>query len=190
MDSRDAEIVAPADTAEELSELWRERARILAEVPAAEETGEKLAVLSFQLGEEIYGVELKSLSETRRSVPIRRLPGAPRHLLGAANLRGELVPVVDLCPILGLPQREMGPVLPCLLILAQQRDKLALAVDRTKEIVTFPAKEIQPPPLSLDPDRAIFVRGEILVDHRPLILLDVEKITADPRIAGQAHEGL
>lgn len=190
MDSRDAEIVAPADTAKELSELWRERARILAEVPPAEETGEQLAVLAFQLGEETYGLELKCLSETRRSVPVRRLPGGPRHLLGAANLRGELVPVVDLCPILGLPQREVGAVLPCLLILAQQRDKLALAVDYTREIVTFPAKDIQPPPLSLDPHRAMFVRGEILVDRRPLILLDVEKITADPRLAGQTDEGL
>ena len=190
MDSRDAEIVTPPGLADELSELWRERARILAEVPPVEETGEQLAVLSFQLGEELYGVELKCLSETRRSVRVRRLPGAPRHLLGAANLRGELVPVVDLCPVLGLPQREMGPVLPCLLILAQQRDKLALAVDRTKEIVAFPAKDIQPPPLSLDPDRALFVRGEILVDQRLLILLDIEKIAADPRVAGQTHEGL
>ena len=190
MNSRDAEIVTPADAAEELRKLWRERARILAEVPPLEETGEKLAVLSFQLGEETYGVELRCLAETRRSVPVRRLPGAPRHLLGAANLRGELVPVVDLCPILGLRQREMGPVLPCLLILAQQRDKLALAVDRTKEIVAFPAKDIQPPPLSLDPDRASFVRGEILVNHRPLILLEIEKIAADPRVAGQTYEGL
>ena len=71
-----------------LQELFQERAKVLREVPLAEEAGEKISILSFQLGEEVYGVELRDLTETRQSVPLRLLPSAPPHLAGIVNLRG------------------------------------------------------------------------------------------------------
>jgi len=174
---------------EEFAELLRERARILSEVPAQEESGEKISALSFVLSGELYGIELKYLAETRQSTPLRRLPLAPPHLAGLMNLRGELVPVVDLGPIVGLGQRETAQTLAAVLVLSLQGSKLALAVDHAEDILTFPARELQPPPLSLEPERALFIRGEYLFDRRLLSLLDVEKIVADPRIAGQGREG-
>jgi purine-binding chemotaxis protein CheW len=174
---------------EDLREIFRERARILSEVPAPEESGEKISALSFVLGGELYGVELKYLAETRQSTPLRRLPSAPPHLAGLMNLRGELVPVVDLGPVVGLGQREMATTLPAVLVLSLQGSKLALAVERAQDILTFPAKELQPPPLSLEPERALFIRGEYLFDRRLLSLLDVEKIVADPRFAERGREG-
>lgn len=171
-----------------LQEILRERARILSEVPAPEESGEKISILSFQLGEELYGIELHYLTEMRQSVPLRRIPCAPAHLVGIINLRGELLPVVDFCPILGLPQRELAKIVPALLVLSFRGDKPALVVDRAQDILTFPLKELKPPPLSLDPERAIFIKGELLVENRPLSLLDVEKVLQDPRLAEKKTE--
>lgn len=171
---------------EDLRALFRERARILSEVPAPEESGEKISALSFELGGELYGIELKHLAETRRGTPLRRLPCAPPHLAGVMNLRGELVPVIDLGPIVGLGQKEIPATLSAVLVLSVQASKLALAVDRVKDIVTFAAKELQPPPLSLELERAIFIRGEYLIDRLALSLLDMEKIVADSRFAGPA----
>ncbi len=169
---------------ESLQEILRQRSRILSEIPTQEESGEKISILSFQLGEELYGVELKYLTETRQSVPLRHIPCAPSHLVGIINLRGELLPVVDLHPILGLPQQQLRKVVPALLILLLKGNKLAFAVSRAKDILTFPTKEINPPPISLDPEHALFVRGELIVNNRPLSLLDVERLLQDPRFLG------
>lgn len=170
-----------------LQELFQERAKVLREVPLAEEAGEKISILSFQLGEEVYGVELKDLTETRQSVPLRLLPSAPPHLAGIVNLRGELLPVIDLCPILGLPPQELNKTIPALLILSLKENKFAFAVDRAKDILTLPLKEIHPAPLSLDPDQAVFIRGEFLADNRLISLLDMEKLLQDQRFFGVAH---
>lgn len=170
---------------EKLREILQERARILSEIPTPEESGEKISLLSFQLGEELYGIALHYLIETRQSVPLRHLPCAPSHLVGIINLRGELVPVVDLCPILGLPQREVPKIVPALLIASLKKTKCAFMVDRPKDILTVPAKEIHPPPLSLEPERALWIRGEILVENRPLSLLDVDRLLQDPRLFGE-----
>lgn len=164
-------------------EILRERARILSEVPTAEESREKISILSFQLGDELYGIELKCLAETRRSVPVRRLPSAPPHLVGIINLRGELLPVIDLCPILGLPQKELSKIIPTLLVLGLKENKWAFVVDLAQDILTFSTKEIMPPPLSLDSEHAVFIRGELLLGNRPLSLLNMERLQQDPRLA-------
>lgn len=170
---------------ESLQEILEERARILSEVPAAEDSGEKISILSFQLYEELYGVELGYLTETRQSVSIRHVPCAPSHLIGIINLRGELLPVVDLCPILGLPQQPPRKIIPALLVLSLRGNKLALVADQARDILTFPKKEIKPTPLSLEPERALFIRGELLVENRPISLLDVEKLLQDQRFTGE-----
>jgi purine-binding chemotaxis protein CheW len=189
----DNDVTGPVDGGEngrkDFTELLRQRARILSEVPAQEESGETISALSFVLSGELYGIELKYLAETRRSTPLRRLPSAPPHLAGLINLRGELVPVVDLGPIVGVGQREMAQTLAAVLVLSLEGSKLALAVDQAEDILTFPVRELQPPPLSLEPERALLIRGAYLFDRRLLSLLDVEKIVADPRFAGSGREG-
>lgn len=170
---------------ESLREILRERARTLSEAPAQEESGEKISILSFQLGEELYGIELGYLTETRQSVPLRHVPCAPSHLAGIMSLRGELLPAVNLRPILGLPQQEPPKIAPALLILSLKGNKLAVVVDQAKDILTFPVKELQPPPLSLEPERALLITGELLVKTRPLSLINVEKLFQEPRLAGE-----
>ncbi len=180
---------ADAESADEdLSELFRERARLLSEVPREDEPGERIVALSFELGEELYAIELKHLLEMRQATPLRRLPGVLPHLAGVMNLRGELLPVVDLRPMLGLAKTEIGGIVPAVLVLSFHGGKLAAAVDRARDILSFPAKELKPPPVSLDPERGAFIRGEYLTGGRLLSLLDVEKILTDSRFNADARE--
>ena len=171
-----------------LREILQERARILSEVPASEEKGGGISILSFQLGAELYGIELVYLTETRQSVPLRHVPCAPSHLAGIMSLRGELLPAVDLRPILGLPQQEPPKIAPALLILSLKGNKLAVVVDQAQDILTFPVKELRPPPLSLEPERALLITGELLVKARPLSLINVEKLFQEPRLAGETTQ--
>jgi len=90
--------------------------------------------------------------------------------------------VIDLCPILGLPQKEWNKIVPTLLVLGLKENKWAVVVDSARDILTFSTKEIMPPPLSLDPERAAFIRGELLLENRPLSLLDMERLQQDPRL--------
>lgn len=180
---------ADADSAgDDLTELFRERARMLSEVPQEEEPGERIAALSFELGEELYAIELKHLVEMRQATPLRRLPGVLPHLAGVMNLRGELLPVVDLRPMLGLGKTDIGSIVPAVLVLSFQGGKLAAAVDRARDILSFPARELQPPPVSLDPERGAFIRGEYLTAEGLLSLLDVEKILTDSRFNADTRE--
>ena len=171
--------------AESLREILRERAMVLSEIPAQEESGKKISVLSFCLAEELYGVELSHLTETRQSISLRHIPRGPSYLAGIVNLRGEFLPVIDLCPILGLAQQKFGKNIPALLILSLQGNKLALAAERAEDILTFPMKELKPPPISLEAERGLFIKGELLVNNRPLSLLDVEKLLQELRLAGE-----
>ena len=188
-DSKAAILMEDVQTGvESLREILRERARVLSEIPTPEESGEKISILSFQLGEELYGIELRYLAETRQFVPLRRIPRAPAHLLGVINLRGELLPVFDLCPILGLSQREPRKFVPALLVVSTKGNKLTFAVDQAKDILTFAAKDIHPTPLSLEPEQGLFLRGEVLFNNQPLSLLDIEKILSNPRFSGQINQ--
>jgi purine-binding chemotaxis protein CheW len=191
MENKDSIVVADEAemSADDLTELFRERARVLSEVPTQEEGGERIAALSFQLGDEVFGIELRYLLEMRQATSLRRLPGVVPHLAGVINLRGELLPVVDLRPVLGLGKSEVAAMLAGALVLSFRADKVAVAVDRARDILNFPASELKPPPMSLDPERAAFIRGEYLIEGRLITLLDAEKIFTDPRFAGESREG-
>jgi purine-binding chemotaxis protein CheW len=170
------------------SEILRQRARVLSQAPTPEEDGDKISVLSFSLAGELYGIELGYLTETRQSFALRHVPHAPSYLVGIVNLRGELLPVLDLCPLLGLPQQRWPNIVPALLILSLQRNKLGLAAQRAEDIVSCSLKELKPPPISLESEHAVLIKGEVLIKNRPLILLDVEKLVQDPRFAGEEKE--
>jgi purine-binding chemotaxis protein CheW len=169
------ETIETSLTDERLEEILRERARLLSEAPDAEEDRGKTSAIVFQLGEEFFGVELNQLLETRQPTPLRRIPCAPSYLAGLVNLRGEILPVIDLRPHLGLPAGESGDA-SSLLVLLHKDKKLALAVDRVKEILNIAPLDLKTPPLSLDASQAIFTRGEVVAENHIVTVLDIERI--------------
>lgn len=111
------------------SAILRQRAAELAQVPVKPEQEESLTILKFAISKELYGIEISFVKEVlAMSSRIIGIPGAPDHIVGILNIRGEIVPAVDMRKILGLdapPQTQTN----FLVVLLQGGIEFGLAVD-------------------------------------------------------------
>jgi purine-binding chemotaxis protein CheW len=131
--------------------------------------------LTFFLRREEFGLPILRSREIVRVGEITRIPEAPPHVRGVLNLRGRVVPVVELRTRLGL---EAAPLTPrSRVIVVEAHDRLfGLLVDRVSRIAKIPAPAIKPAPaqaLSAHPEH---VTGIAEMGGEPIILLDVDKL--------------
>lgn len=106
---------------------------------------EMLNVLVFYLSDERYAFPLEVVREIGRIGHITPLPGLPAAILGATGLRGEVLPVLDLRRLLGLPEKP--PTSESRLVIVRQEDTVAaMLADRVEDIVALPASALQAPP--------------------------------------------
>ena len=100
-----------------------------------------IQVLPFLLGEGLYGLELTQIQEVVDDVPVFYLPGAPAGVMGAINLHGRILPVLDLSLQFGF---EKGPRAKRMIIPTDQDCPIALAVDRVRSVLTVDSTLIKP----------------------------------------------
>ena len=135
--------------------------------------------LSFVVDEEEYGVDILRVQEIRGWQPTTRIPGVPGHIKGVLNLRGSVVPVIDLRLRFNLPELAYGPT--TVVIVLQVIDdrgghKMGLVVDAVSDVYTFEADRVQPPPDFGAQIGSVFLKGLVTMDHGMLILVDVDKL--------------
>lgn len=133
--------------------------------------------LSFRLGAEEYGIELLAVQEIRRLSEPTRLAGAPAHVRGVIELRGLMVPLVDLRLKLGLPARDDEATV--VIIVNLERGVVGMVVDAVNEVVELRPGQLRPAP-ALGAGGADFIEGLApLADaqgERLLIVADVERL--------------
>lgn len=131
--------------------------------------------LTFTLGTEEYGVEILKVQEIRGYDAVTRLPGAPDFIKGAINLRGTIVPVVDMRMKFGLP--EAGYDDTTVMIVLNVADRIVGAVvDSVSDVIRLETAQLRPTPdLGGAIDRK-FLTGLGVVDDRMLVLLDIERL--------------
>jgi purine-binding chemotaxis protein CheW len=136
----------------------------------AQAAGEKFIV--FFLDGELYAVSAAQVAEVVQMLAITPLPSVPEWLLGIANLRGEIISVVDL-PKLWNKKPSQNPAKSKLIVLRGQspNSSIALTVDKLSEIITLSLDEIQFPEESIP-----FVFGKASHKSNPLSLIDTEKL--------------
>lgn len=136
-------------------------------------------VLTFNLGPEIYGVEVLRVHEIRGWSPVTRLPHAPSHVLGVLNLRGSVVPIVDLRMRFGLPQVEFTP-LTVIVVLSVQgpsgRRDVGLVVDGVSDVIDLDASQLRAAPGDEAGAGGDVIEALATVENRMLILLDVDAL--------------
>jgi len=116
-----------------IDEVYRRRARQLAERPAADVVSTTFGVLVFGLGAERYGLELSALSEVLPYRGCTEVPGTPAALLGVMNVRGDIRAVADLRRILELAPGETGAA--GYVVMVRQQDRvIGLRVDTLEEV--------------------------------------------------------
>ena len=135
--------------------------------------------LNFALGENRCGVQILSVQEIIGRAIVTKVPKSPDYLKGVINLRGKIIPVVDLRTRLGLPEKEYDDRT-CFIVvrvnLADRDVSIAVVVDTVLEVVNFKAEQIQPTPdygSSVD-TRIILGMGKLQNDV--VILFDIEKV--------------
>jgi len=140
--------------------------------------GEKY--IAFLLGEEFYAVSTKKVIEVTSSLAIALLPNAPAWLLGIANLRGEIVSVLNLPMIFGKPNSTLRPKSKFIVLRSPAFEfGAAFAADRLYEIVTLPDEKIQ----SVKDESSPFVFGKAAHQSHALNLIDTEELLASLKIS-------
>jgi purine-binding chemotaxis protein CheW len=137
------------------------------------EATEHLATF-FLAGEE-YGVDVRLVQEIIRLAEITQVPRAPQFVKGVINLRGRIVPVIDLKRKLGLG--EVEPTRQSRIVVVKVRDRLmGLLVDGASQVLKVPLSVIEAAPEEVVEIDASYIRGVAKLETRLIILLDLYKV--------------
>lgn len=149
--------------------------------PVIEDT---VQLVTFQVGVEEYGLDINSITEVVRPQKITTLPRMPQFIEGVINLRGAIIPIVDLRKRFGLTEvrdnlRKMRMMITKGAIPASpgsRQELLGLVVDVVQEVIHVPKKDIEPAPEAATGAQADFITGMGKVGERLIILLDIARI--------------
>jgi len=146
-------------------------------------TDSEVQMVAFKLEKEEFAVNIQQVREVLKMTQVTPLPRSARFIEGVINLRGEVIPVVDLRKRFELETQENKEE--TRIIIVEIRDnKVGLIVDSVTEVLRLPASSIQPPPSGIAGTRTDFIKGVGKIDDRLLILLNLEKIlTTEEKIA-------
>ncbi|HET9581183.1 MAG TPA: chemotaxis protein CheW [Usitatibacter sp.] len=141
--------------------------------PAAEAARREF--LTCRLGEETYGIDILKVQEIREIDRVTRVPHVARNVRGVINLRGEIVPIVDLALMFGFPQALDLAEASAIVLNVDQR-LVGLAVSSVSDVVGLADEEILPPPELGDRAIAQVICGIGTRDGTSLLLLDVDRL--------------
>ncbi|HLK56844.1 MAG TPA: chemotaxis protein CheW [Chthonomonadaceae bacterium] len=131
--------------------------------------------LTFTLGEEEYGVDILKVQEIKGYVPTTRIPNAPSDVTGVLNLRGTIVPIVDLRRKFNLDMTEYDQFT-CIVVVVVQNRVMGMIVDSVSEVMNIPPSDIQPPPDFGNGFGSSMLRGMAKVGEKLIILLDIDTV--------------
>lgn len=150
------------------------------------ETNEINQYLTFMLGDEDFALEINKVREVLDYTTITRVPRMPEFLLGVINLRGNVVPVVDLRLKLGMKAVERT-VDTCIVIVEIMIDgeltQVGALADSVKEVISIDIKGISPAPRIGIKLKNEFIKGMGQQDGRFLIILDIDRILSEDELA-------
>ncbi len=136
--------------------------------------------LTFKLAEEEYGVEILKVREIIGLLAITAVPCMPVCMKGVINLRGKVIPVIDLRLKFGLPEAEHTDQT-CIIVVDVGKE-IGIIVDTVSEVLDIAGEEIEPPPsMSADVDTS-FILGMGKVGEEVKILLDIDKVLSSDDI--------
>lgn len=141
-------------------------------------------VLTFSLGEETYGVDILRVKEIRGWSPVTRIPHSAGFVLGVLNLRGVVVPVIDLRLRLGLPPADITAITVIIVLSLQTasgKKEVGILVDRVNDVVDIDAESIKPAP-AMTGAADEFVEG-IVAREQMLILLDTQCLASSEQLS-------
>lgn len=137
--------------------------------------GNDIELLSFLVGGQDYSVDIMSVREIRGGAQATSLPHSPSYVRGVINLRGTVLPIMDLAKRLGM-QNNQKDDRNVIIVVAIKERTVGLIVDAVSDILSISEDELQPPPeMQADQDRN-FVSALTIVDDRMIRILDLNAV--------------
>ncbi len=138
-------------------------------------------LITFHLGSQSFGLDIMAIREIRAWSPTTRLPHVPHYVAGVVNLRGTVLPVIDLAARLGWT--PVSPTDRHVIIVAQIGGQLrGLIVDAVSDIVTAQDEDIQSPPATNSDAVVPYLEGLVAQDDRMVMVLDLAALTSDAEL--------
>ncbi len=141
-------------------------------------------LVSFVVEDEEFGVDILKVQEIIRTVDITRVPKSPEFVEGVINLRGKIVPVIDLRIRFGIAKRERDNETRIIVVELSDR-VVGFLVDKVKEVIRVEKNIIEPPPELTTSISSNYITGVAKLQDRLLILLDLDKV-----LSGEEQEHL
>ena len=149
----------------------------------AEQEERQLQLVTFQLGEEQYGIDIMSVDGIVRVEETRSIPNAPSYVEGIFNLRGEIIPIINLHKRFHLKRANLSEedeLLSGFIIIDIKGMKLGVIIDKVSRVVTVDFEKMQPPPQMISGIGAEYIQGVFNRDDGYLIVLDILRLF-DPK---------
>lgn len=141
---------------------------------------DRMKLVTFQLGEELYGVEIMDVDQIVKTQPVRSIPNAPHYIEGIFNLRSEIIPVISLHKRFHIKSPQLDEddeYLGGFLILSVENNKIGVVIDRVARVVDIKKDDIQLPPQMIAGIGTEYISGVVRKeDGGYLIILDIHKL--------------
>lgn len=144
------------------------------------DASEILQLVTFLIGNEEYAVDILYVQEINRMIPITKVPNSPDFVEGVINLRGRVIPVIDLRTKLGLQKKEHDQNTR-IIVIEVQTNTLGFIVDAVREVLRIPASITEAPPELASGIDSEFIKSVGKLEDRLLILIDLDKIFEQPK---------
>lgn len=149
-------------------------------VPAGKRPGEEShQVLTFVLGKETYGVDILRVQEIRGWSAVTKIPHSPSHVLGVLNLRGSIVPIVDLRMRFNLDQAEYTAITVIIVVSVKSaagRRDFGVVVDGVSDVVDVNPETVKAAPELGARGATDYIRGLVPISDRMVVLLDIDRL--------------
>ena len=133
--------------------------------------------LTFELAAEGYGLEIRNVIEIIGIQPVTRVPDMPAHVIGVLNLRGKVIPIIDVRLRFNLELRDYDERT-CIIVVDVDGNSVGLVVDKVNEVVDIPDSNIEPAPAAGN-GRNNYIQGLGKIDQHVKILLNTRTLITD-----------
>jgi len=148
-------------------------------------SSEQLQLVTFEVASEEFAVDILSVQEINRMMDLTRVPQSPPEVEGVINLRGKIIPVVDLRRKFGMPTTERTET-SRIVVIEVEKKVLGFIVDRVNEVLRITSDIVDPAPQLVCSIDSEFIAGVGKLPDRLLILLDIAKLFGSDHAAAAA----
>ena len=132
-------------------------------------------LVGFKIGDEEFGIEIQKVREINRTTEITRVPRTPEYVLGVINLRGNVIPVINMRSRFGFNNKDAGKD-SRIIVLELKDNVIGILVDSVTEVIRLPSGTVEPPPNLSTNVETDYISGVGKLEDRLLILLDIDKV--------------